>query len=273
MRAVMEAMGTLKINLGDQNNRIHVKEVLVHCSSENNELTPAVARAIKELWMDDGVQECYSRSREYQLNDSAAYYFSQIDRISQPNYLPNQQDVLRARIKTTGIIETSFKFKSKIFRVFDVGGQRTERKKWIQCFDDVTAVIFVSALSGYDMKLYEDQETNRIHESTELFDAICNNKFFTKTAMILFMNKTDLFAAKIRESPLKNFFPEYNGPNEAEPAQMFILKMFLDRNQNPKKEIYYHFTCATDTKNITVVFDAVSDIIISDALSKIGLEK
>lgn len=105
-----------------------------------------------------------------------------------PFLLP--QDVLRARVRTTGIIETTFRYRDLIYRMFDVGGQRSERRKWIQCFDDVTAVIFVVALSGYDMKLFEDQETNRIHESLTLFDAICNNKFFIDTAMILFLNKT-----------------------------------------------------------------------------------
>ena len=45
------------------------------------------------------------------------------------------------------------------FRVVDVGGQRSERRKWIQCFDDVRAVLFVCALSGYDMTLYEDGKT------------------------------------------------------------------------------------------------------------------
>ena len=41
-------------------------------------------------------------------------------------------------------------------RMFDVGGQRSERRKWIQCFDDVRALLFVTALSGYDMTLFED---------------------------------------------------------------------------------------------------------------------
>jgi hypothetical protein len=100
------------------------------------------------------------------------------------------QDVLRARVRTTGIIETTFRYRDLIYRMFDVGGQRSERRKWIQCFDDVTAVIFVMALSGYDMKLFEDQEINRVHESLTLFDAICNNKFFIDTSMILFFNKT-----------------------------------------------------------------------------------
>ena len=103
---------------------------------------------------------------------------------------PPVQDVLRARVRTTGIIETTFRYKELIYRMFDVGGQRSERRKWIHCFNDVTAVIFVAALSGYDMKLFEDQETNRIHESLTLFDAICNNHFFINTAIILFLNKT-----------------------------------------------------------------------------------
>ncbi len=91
----------------------------------------------------------HSGTCRYQLNDSAAYYFDSIERLSQASYVPTPQDVLRARVRTTGIIETSFRFKGLIYRVFDVGGQRSERRKWIQCFDDVTAVIFVVALSGF----------------------------------------------------------------------------------------------------------------------------
>lgn len=272
MRIVLEAMGNLKINLGDQSNRVHVKQVITHCASGANTLTPATAIAIKSLWNDDGVQSCIARSTEYQLNDSAAYYFQAIDRISNPDYTPTQQDVLRARVKTTGIKETSFKMKSMVFQIVDVGGQRSERKKWIQCFEGVGAVIFVSALSGYNLKLYEDQKTNRIHESVELFDAICNNRFFTKTSMILFMNKMDLFQAKIKDSPLSDSFPEYKGsPTDIESQLQFLLGLFLKTNQNPSKKIYHHFTTATDTQNINVVFDAVSDIIIEENLRSIGM--
>jgi hypothetical protein len=48
-----------------------------------------------------------------------------------------------------------------IFEMYDVGGQRNERKKWIHCFDSVTAIIFVAALSEYDQVLFEDASTNR----------------------------------------------------------------------------------------------------------------
>lgn len=71
---------------------------------------------MKHLWRDAGVQHCFSRSREYQLNDSASYYLNSLDRIAQPDYIPTQQDVLRTHVKTTGIIETHFSFKGLYFK-------------------------------------------------------------------------------------------------------------------------------------------------------------
>lgn len=85
-------------------------------ATEEGELTPDLVKLMKRLWSDSGVQECFLRSREYQLNDSAAYYLNALDRISLPNYVPTQQDVLRTRVKTTGIIETNFSFKGLNFK-------------------------------------------------------------------------------------------------------------------------------------------------------------
>ena len=77
--------------------------------------------------------------------------------MADPNYLPTDQDVLRSRVKTTGITETHFKIGELNYKLFDVGGQRSERKKWIHCFENVTAIIFLVAISEYDQLLYEDQ--------------------------------------------------------------------------------------------------------------------
>lgn len=84
-------------------------------------------------------------------------YFDSIDRIGDANYIPTDQDVLRSRVKTTGITETTFQIGDLMYRMFDVGGQRSERKKWIHCFENVTAIIFLVAISEYDQVLIEDE--------------------------------------------------------------------------------------------------------------------
>ncbi|XP_006899415.1 PREDICTED: guanine nucleotide-binding protein G(k) subunit alpha [Elephantulus edwardii] len=226
----------------------------------------AIIRAMGRLKIDFG-EAARARSRELFLS-----YLNDLDRISQNNYIPTQQDVLRTRVKTTGIVETHFTFKDLYFKMFDVGGQRSERKKWIHCFEGVTAIIFCVALSDYDLVLAEDEEMNRMHESMKLFDSICNNKWFTDTSIILFLNKKDLFEEKIRRSPLTICYPEYTGSNTYEEAAAYIQCQFEDLNRRKDtKEIYTHFTCATDTKNVQFVFDAVTDVIIKNNLKECGL--
>ncbi|CAG9855459.1 unnamed protein product [Phyllotreta striolata] len=271
--AIIRAMGQLKIDFADPSKTETARQFFTYVSSvEEGVLTLELVIVMKKLWQDPGVQSCFRRSREYQLNDSAAYYLNALDRISHPNYIPSQQDVLRTRVKTTGIVETNFSFRNLHFKMFDVGGQRSERKKWIHCFEAVTAIIFCVALSGYDLVLAEDEEVNRMVESMQLFDSTCNSKWFVMTSIILFLNKKDLFEEKIARSPLTICFPEYPGPNTYEAASEYIRKKFENLNRmKDKKEIYSHFTCATDTNNIQFVFDAVTDVIIRNNLKDCGL--
>lgn len=77
-------------------------------------------------------------------------FFQEADRIGSPGYCPNEADVLRSRQKSVGIIETRFNMGQLSIHMFDVGGQRSERKKWIHCFESVTSIIFCTALSEYD---------------------------------------------------------------------------------------------------------------------------
>ena len=81
------------------------------------------------------------------LIDCAKYFLDQIAIVRQPHYKPTDQDVLRCRVLTQGIFETKFSVEKVNFHMFDVGGQRDERRKWIQCFNDVTAIIFGTFLS------------------------------------------------------------------------------------------------------------------------------
>ncbi|XP_078090851.1 guanine nucleotide-binding protein G(t) subunit alpha-2-like [Mustelus asterias] len=273
MLAIVRAMSLLGISYQDPARKIDARHLFNLVDSlEEGSLPTELVGIIGRLWNDPGIQSCFERASEYQLNDSASYYLNSLDRLTAPEYIPSEQDVLRSRVKTTGIIETQFTFKDLHFRMIDVGGQRSERKKWIHCFEGVTCIIFCAALSAYDMVLVEDEEVNRMHESLQLFNSICNNRYFATTSIVLFLNKKDLFEEKVKKVPLRICFPEYNGSNTFEDAGNYIKAQYLNLNlRQDIKEIYSHMTCATDTQNVTFVFDAVADIIIKENLKGCGL--
>jgi len=227
-------------------------------------ITRSIGEDIMVLWKDPSIQRTFLRSSEYQLNDSTQYYMEALDRISSAGYIPIVQDVLRSRVKTAGVLETTFEVEDIVFKLVDVGGQRSERRKWIHCFEDVTAIIFCVALSEYDLMLYEHNETNRMHESLQLFKELCNSKWFAKTSFVMFFNKKDIFAEKIKRVPLTVCFPEYSGTQEFKDTSEFIIAKFLAVKEH--KQVYTHLTCATDTSNVIIVFNAVRDIILDKTL-------
>ena len=108
-------------------------------------------------------------------------------------------------------METIFTIGDLTYRVFDIGGQRSERQKWIHCFKDVTAILFLVAISEYDQLLFEDESVNRMQEALIIFDAICNSRWFIRTSIILFLNKIDRFKEKLPDSPMNKYFPDYEG--------------------------------------------------------------
>ncbi|XP_065065043.1 guanine nucleotide-binding protein G(o) subunit alpha-like [Rhopilema esculentum] len=271
--AILRAMEKLHVPFGEER-RISDARLVFETAMRGEDtlqFSAELLESMKRLWVDRGVRDCFQRSREYQLNDSAKYYLDCLERLGSPSYRPTEQDILRTRVKTIGIVEIQFTFRKLHFRLLDVGGQRTERRKWIHCFQDVTAIIFCAALSCYDLKLAEDETTNRMVESLKLFDSIVNNEWFTDTSVILFLNKKDLFEEKIPFSPITICFPDYTGPMMFDPASSFVKQKFLEKNRNENKEVYVHLTCATDTQNIDFVFKAVTNTIIQANLKKSGL--
>ncbi|XP_059620088.1 guanine nucleotide-binding protein G(q) subunit alpha isoform X3 [Phlebotomus argentipes] len=272
MQSMIRAMDLLKIQYSVPHNMDNAELIRSVDFETVTTFEPPYVQAIKDLWSDSGIQECYDRRREYQLTDSAKYYLMEIDRVAAPNYLPTEQDILRVRVPTTGIIEYPFDLEEIRFRMVDVGGQRSERRKWIHCFENVTSIIFLVALSEYDQILFESENENRMEESKALFKTIITYPWFQHSSVILFLNKKDLLEEKIMYSHLVDYFPEYDGPQrDAIAAREFILRMFVDLNPDSEKIIYSHFTCATDTENIRFVFAAVKDTILQSNLKEYNL--
>jgi len=184
-----------------------------------------------------------------------------------------------------GVIDKTFEIKNAKFHIFDVGGQKSERKKWINCFTEVKALIFVISLSCYNETMYEDLSMNCMTDSLQLFGDTINDKHFKDTHIILFLNKRDLFEKKILRIPLVPTCPafadfdDYNhestivsDPHDYEQCVAYIRQKFESQNASGKsKQIYTHLTCAMDKKNIENVFNDVKHIVITQNLFNEGL--
>ncbi|KRT85659.1 ADP ribosylation factor [Oryctes borbonicus] len=280
-QTISGAMSTLTppVQLQHPENQARVDWIQDCASGPDFDYPPEFYEHTEALWKDKGVQATYERSNEYQLIDCAKYFLDQVDIIKRPDYTPTEQDILRCRVLTSGIFETRFQVDKVNFHMFDVGGQRDERRKWIQCFNDVTAIIFVTACSSYNMVLREDPTQNRLRESLDLFKSIWNNRWLRTVSVILFLNKQDLLAEKILagKSKLEDYFAEFskyqtpadapndpNEPVEVVRAKYFIRDEFLrisTASGDGKHYCYPHFTCAVDTENIKRVFNDCRDII------------
>ncbi|CAJ0639306.1 8102_t:CDS:10 [Entrophospora sp. SA101] len=224
--------------------------------------------SVKELWADDAIKKCYDHATEIGLQDSAKYFLDNVDRISKEDYLPTDEDILQARVRTMGVTEHKFEVNNLIFRIFDVGGHRSQRQFWAPYFDDVDAIIFIAAISAYDQTLEEDNDVNRVQDSIQLFEKICNHNLFTNTGIILFLNKIDILKHKLTTTQVKKYFPDYEGDNEYDSVTEYFQNLFLDCNENEDKHIYTHLTHATDTKYMRVIVASVNDIVIKINLAR-----
>ncbi|ORY95523.1 heterotrimeric G-protein alpha subunit, GPA3-like protein [Syncephalastrum racemosum] len=273
MESVQDIINGLKrydISFENEKNEYHAHRVAEYRPSEGN-MSSDLAAAAYSIWKDPAVARLLEmESSDFYLMDSAPYFFEESKRIGQENYVPTVQDVLYARLKTTGITDTRFRMGQINVHMFDVGGQRSERKKWIHCFEAVTSIIFCVSLSEYDQVLLEENRQNRMMESLVLFESVINSRWFLRTSTILFLNKIDVFKAKLPKIPLERYFPDYGGGNDVAKAAKYILWRFNQTNR-AKLNIYPHLTQATDTKNIKLVFTAIKETILQNALKDSGI--
>ncbi|XP_059425578.1 guanine nucleotide-binding protein subunit alpha-11-like isoform X1 [Carassius carassius] len=276
MKALTAAMNTLRIPYANPQNEIYGKQFQEVEIRQMAHLDRMYVDAIHRLWADEGIKACYSRRREFQLLDSTDYYMTNLDRIAAPDFVPNAQDVLRVRFPTTGINDYSFTVEKITLRIVDVGGQKSERRKWIHCFENVTSLIFLASLSEYDQVLEENNKENRMKESLSLFYTTIHSPWFASSSIILFLNKMDILEEKIKTSDLKSYFGGFDGKRrDPQDAMDFIRNMYKQRALRTEtkecKNIYPHFTCATDTNNIRMVFNDVKDTVLIKSLQEYGV--
>ncbi|CAO3675682.1 unnamed protein product [Umbelopsis ramanniana] len=230
------------------------------------------APSIKAIWGDPAAQEVFQRGLAKNMQDSAASFLDEIDRLAADKYTPTDVDILRARVRTFGVTEHQFKIEQVTYRIFDVGGQRSQRQGWAPYFDDCSAIIFVAAVSSFDQYLREDPSVNRLYDALQLFESICNHRLLRSTSIILFLNKIDVLKRKLANGTrLSHYFKDYTGPNDYQYVTSYFQHLFFSQNKVPQKEIYLHLTHATDTRQMRVIVSAVNVIVQRMNLKNSGL--
>nr|CAD2155883.1 unnamed protein product [Meloidogyne enterolobii] len=225
------------------------------------------------------VKAACSRLMEFYVPDNTTYLLSQVSRIIHPEYSPSLDDIIRARASTKGIYEIIFSFRQFTIRLIDVGGQKTERRKWIHCFEGVTAILFIVSLACYNNVLEEDANINQMTDTKDLFKQIYRNKFLRPSSLIMFLNKMDIFAEKLKYAPLENFYPEFKKELTEEMTDEelfdvaidFVKSLFSKIKGNDRRPLYMHTTNATDTRNVEVVFNAAYDTAVTKNLKNSGV--
>ena len=242
-------------------------------------------KEIKEFFKDETIEKYFNEiSLNKHIFDGAKYFISErLEIIDPKNYIPTDEDILKCRRKTTGFSKFDFTTKrnqqSFSFSFVDVGGQKNERKKWIQCkekkkkiflisnqlnewkaFDGIDGVIFISSLSEYNQKCYEDDFTNRMTDSLDLFDQHINGSNFKDKPVVLILNKHDLFLNKIKKVSLSETFEDYEGETE-EDAIDFIKEQYLKRNKYDPKRIHVFISEATSISNVEKILNEIFELV------------
>jgi GTPase SAR1 family protein len=257
LKALVDAAQSLEIEFKDQE-IVEIAKKVADEQYSRSVIEESASVELSKLWQSKEIQQVYSHKDKFWILDSAEYFMENIGRFANPSFEPTEEDVIMSRIKTTGIVTTEFDqrnpdgkeewSKNIHYKVIDVGGQRSERKKWMNCFDDVKAIVFVVNLAGYNMVLYEEESKNRLHECLEIFEETVNQPIFCRTPIFLFMNKKDLFEEKIRQYDMNMCFPEYTGGKNLNAAMEFVAQKFRDKVPQGNRDQFQEFFIASRLK-------------------------
>jgi len=216
---------------------------------------------IKSLWDDKAIQQAWEIAPEFQLQMTTLdYHMQHIDQYASKDYIPTNNDMLRARFRTTGMVETVFEMNQTEWTIIDTGGQLPERAKWKDfLLAKPNGIIFFTALDEFNMVSVEDSQKTKMQVAMQVFKDYVGDAT-SNMAIILFLNKVDLFKKKIvAKKDFHSFqqaFPNYKGAQNVDDAASHVTSAFL--SLVPEEiDIFSHVTCALDTEAMDHVFNVV----------------
>ncbi|KAJ3325396.1 Guanine nucleotide-binding protein G(t) subunit alpha-3 [Boothiomyces sp. JEL0866] len=205
INALTQMLKCTPLQSEDKNNFLSFSE---DWPTPDNAIPKEMVDTVKRLWE---IPEVKASCKDLKLPETTPFFFNAVERLSEAQYSPTDEDILNLRTVTQCVSETIFNINGSNFHFFDVSGLRHHRKAWFSYFEHVTTVLFVASISSYDQNLVEDPTVNRMVDSLVLFEQIANHKLMAKPQFVLFFNKKDLYEVKIKQVGIREFFPEYDG--------------------------------------------------------------
>jgi len=230
---------------------------------------------IMALWHDRTVRGVLKK-RKIRLEEWPGFFLNDLERVTSLKFLPTDDDVLRARLKTVGVSEYRFHMEAGSesgteWRIIDVGGSRSQRQTWMPFFDDVNAIIFLAPISGFDQTLVEDRSVNRLEDSVLLWKEVCSNKLLAEVDLILFLNKCDILKSKLNSGiRLSKYVRSFGDrPNDVETVEKYFRSKFhaIQREHSPQPRKFYGFcTSVTDSTTTMGILASVRDMVMREHL-------
>eukprot|EP01112_Ceratiomyxa_fruticulosa_P008741 TRINITY_DN2262_c0_g1_i2.p1 TRINITY_DN2262_c0_g1~~TRINITY_DN2262_c0_g1_i2.p1 ORF type:complete len:357 (-),score=61.70 TRINITY_DN2262_c0_g1_i2:55-1125(-) len=239
-----------------------IKKELADNFDRDDIITPQLARLLSQLWRTPTIKEAFANLHEFH---SLAWYLETIQEIAKYDYVPTLTDVLHSKKTTLGIVETIFDEGNVNFKIVELGGKCSGKRKLMGHFQEVVSVVFCVELSSYDVFLENSNgRENQMRESIDLFKEICEDKFLSEVPIILVFTKTDIFRRKIRDIDLSVCFPEYQSGRDPDLAADFIQDKFFAHNKGTRK-IHPLYFCATEINPHTslLLLDNIKGYILS----------
>ncbi|KAF8651605.1 hypothetical protein AX16_004672 [Volvariella volvacea WC 439] len=199
-------------------------EKIVTCDPEDWQVLNSCTEDIASLWEHALVQQAL-KSYKIELKDQPGFFLNDVRRLTDEDYAPSSEDILKARVQTIGPEEHCIKIEntshgSTEWRIYDVGGSKFQRPIWAQFFDTVNVIIFLAPISAFNQTLTEDDGMNRLTDSIQLWQDLCSNKLLSNIELIIFLNKLDVLDSKLKAGVrFADYVVSYAPrPNETKPV-------------------------------------------------------
>lgn len=227
------------------------------------------ADAVQELWADDIIPVLFDTPTYFPFADNAAYFFPDARRVTSKEYIPSNNDILRAPVPVhTGITETVFPMGQLSIRLCLVTSEISKRKKWTHFFECATCIVFCASLLDYNRR--GEPGESLLIESIVLLESVTNSRYFSRTSIILFLTGIDELKVKLPKVPLESYFPEYTGGVDIDKAAAYILSRFMQVNR-ARLNVHSHLINVFDTSNLRLIFASTKEAILHKALNESGI--